>query len=110
MAYAKYFNKKYSKSGHVFQGRYGSVLIESNRQLLHTSAYIHKNSVELSKWRNKIIEYPWSSYQDLVVKNRWGDLIKPEIILEQFKSPEQYKEFVTESTAKEFERHNVVKI
>jgi len=41
--YAMYFNKKYRRSGHLFQGIYRAVLIESEAQLLHLSRYIHRN-------------------------------------------------------------------
>ena len=42
-AYSKYYNTKYEKSGHVFQGPYRAVHITDDRQLLHASAYIHRN-------------------------------------------------------------------
>src|SRR3989338_6329347 len=42
-AYTKYFNTKYRRSGHLFQSRYKSVLVDDNDQLLYLSAYIHKN-------------------------------------------------------------------
>ena len=50
-SYAKYFNKKYEKSGHLFQGPYKAVHISDNRQLVHVSAYIHKNPRELEGWK-----------------------------------------------------------
>ena len=99
--YAKYFNIKYKKTGHVFQGSYNAVHIENNEQLLYVSAYIHLNQRELKTWRNKESEYPWSSYKDYVCKNRWKNFLTTKIILEQFKNPNEYKESVEESGAKE---------
>ncbi len=99
-AYAKYYNTKYTKSGHVFQGPYGVVYIEDDRQLLYLSAYIHRNSREISKWFNREDQYPWSSYQDFVEENRWRNLLLPQIILEQFKNKDKYREFIKTSTAK----------
>ena len=96
-SYAMYFNKKYEKSGYVFQGRFQSVHIESDQQLIHLSAYIHLNVRELSRWRNKEESYPWSSYQDIVLKNRWGALIKPEIFFTRFNNKNNYKKFVRSS-------------
>jgi len=101
IAYAKYFNKKYKKSGYLFQGRFGSVHIESNQQLAYVSAYIHLNSRELSLWKNREELYPWSSYQDVIGENRWGFLLKPNVYFEQFGSKKDYKIFVKTSGAKD---------
>ncbi len=98
-AYTKYYNTKHKKSGHLFQGPYQAVYVEDNRQLLHLSAYIHKNP---ENWRS----YIWSSYSDMTIKNRWGKLLREEIILGQFKNSKQYKKFVETSSAKELEEEN----
>lgn len=99
-AYSKYYNTKYEKSGHVFQGPYQAVHIENNEQLLHLSAYIHRNPREMTKWFNKEVQYPWSSCQDFIDQNRWGKLLLPNIILEQFKNKSEYHKFIKTSTAK----------
>ncbi len=98
--YAKYFNTKYKKQGHLFQGAFRAIPVETNEQLLYLSAYIHRNPRELKEWKNKETEYPWSSYQDFVNNNRWGELLKPDIILNQFSSVNKYREFIETSTAK----------
>ena len=59
-SYAKYFNLKYDRVGSLFQGRFGSVAIESDSQLLACVRYIHLNPTEIGQpltWR-------WSSYRD----------------------------------------------
>lgn len=106
-SYTKYFNKKYDKSGHLFQGPYKAVHIKDDRQLLYLSTYIHKNPTELSVWKNKEIDYPWSSFQDYR-NNRWIGLIETGIISEQFKNSEDYVNFVRTSTAKEIKQELVV--
>ena len=100
-AYTKYFNTKYKKSGHLFQGPYKAVHIEDNRQLLYLSSYIHRNPRELNGWKNKEHIYPWSSYQDFIKENRWGKLLQQNIILEQFDDKKEYGNFVKSSPAKE---------
>lgn len=102
-AYTKYFNKKYKKSGHLFQGPYKAVHIKNNKQLLYLSAYIHRNQRELSQFKNKEQSYLWSSYQDYVKENRWGKLLLPNIILDQFSTKQEYNDFVKTCTAKETE-------
>lgn len=100
-AYSKYINIKYEKSGHVFQGPFQIVHVATNEQLLHLSAYIHRNPRELKEWKGREYLYPWSSYQDYIEKNRWRGLLKTDIILEQFKNRKEYKEFVKTSGTKE---------
>ncbi|KKU05641.1 MAG: hypothetical protein UX07_C0014G0012 [Parcubacteria group bacterium GW2011_GWA2_45_30] len=102
--YTKYFNTKYQKVGHLFQGPFKAVHVEDNRQLLYLSAYIHRNPRELQDWNNKEISFPWSSYQDYAEKNRWGNLLKSEVILSQFSDKTEYKNFVETSGAKEMNK------
>lgn len=103
-AYVKYFNLRHDKSGYLFQGKYKSVHIEDDRQLMHTSAYIHKHPCEIRGWPGKESEYPWSSYQDCIEENRFDELLVTDIITERYiekKSIFSYKEFVSTSPAKE---------
>lgn len=102
-AYTKYFNIRHQKSGHLLQGSYKSVLMEDDLQLMHTSAYIHKNPCELKGWKGKEEEYPWSSFQDYVLLNRWGKLLSTDIILDRANDDNaiSYSDFVKTSPAKE---------
>ncbi|OGI66551.1 hypothetical protein A3H53_01525 [Candidatus Nomurabacteria bacterium RIFCSPLOWO2_02_FULL_40_10] len=99
-SYTKYYNTKYNKSGHLFQGPYKAVHVKNNTQLLYLSSYIHRNPREIREWLNKENIYPWSSYQDFVNKNRFEELLVFDIISEQFKNKEEYGEFAETSTAK----------
>jgi REP element-mobilizing transposase RayT len=58
--YARCFNAKYNHVGHLFQGRYGSTLVDNNAYLLQLIRYIHLNPVEAG-----IVDTPsayrWSS-------------------------------------------------
>lgn len=102
VGYAKYFAEKHEQSGHVFQGPYKAVQVEDDKQLLYLSAYIHRNPHELADWKGREFEYPWSSLQDFTQGNRWGGLIVPDIIVEQFEQTKtsNYADFVKSSTAK----------
>jgi putative transposase len=101
-AYTMYFNKRYNKSGHLFQGSYKSVHMEDDTQLMHLSAYVHKNPSELKEWTGQEATYPWSSLQDYLTENRFGDLLTQDIILDRYKNGvDSYKEFIKTSTAKE---------
>jgi len=60
-SYTQYFNKKYKKVGHLFQGRYKALLCDKDKYLLALIRYIHLNPV-----RARIVEspddYAWSSH------------------------------------------------
>lgn len=98
--YAKYFNAKYKKRGHLFQGTFRAIPVETDEQLLYLSAYIHRNPRDLKEWKDKEHKYPWSSYQDCIGENRWGKLLTSDIFLNQFPSKTSYQNFVDTSTAK----------
>lgn len=107
--YAKYFNAKYKKRGHLFQNVFRAIPVETDEQLLYLSAYIHRNPRELREWRGKEDQYPWSSYQDLIKNNRWGELLKPGVILNQFSDNNSYHKFVETSTAKLQAKESLIK-
>lgn len=103
-AYTKYINTKNKRSGHLFQGPYKAVFIEDNTQLLHLSAYIHKNPKEIGFSNKNLSSYYWSSYSDYILENRWGDFIVKDIIMGQFNSKikkDSYIHFMETSLAKE---------
>jgi len=60
-AYTQRYNHRHRRIGHLFQGRYKSILIDKDTYLLELSRYIHLNPV-----RAGIVELPqdyrWSSY------------------------------------------------
>ena len=62
LSYVIYFNKRYNRTGHLFQDRFTSVLVKGNVQLLVTSRYIHLNPVK-AEMVKKVGEYKWSSYE-----------------------------------------------
>ena len=99
-SYTKYFNIKNDRKGYLFGSSFHKKLIDTNEYLLHLSAYIHRNPREIKKWHNKESDYPWSSYQDYIGENRWGSLLNPEIILDQFSDKKEYLGFTRSGTAK----------
>ncbi|MGH7828168.1 MAG: transposase [Candidatus Binatia bacterium] len=44
-SYTQYFNRKYRKVGHLFQGRYKAIICEKDRYLLSLVRYIHLNPI-----------------------------------------------------------------
>lgn len=60
--YARYFNIRHDRVGHLFQDRYKSVAVDDEPQLLTAMRYIHRNPVE--EGLTKTCRYRWSSYVD----------------------------------------------
>lgn len=81
--YSMYFNKKYERTGALFEGKFKSTHMETDEQAKYNFSYIHLNPVKLidSNWReNKLKDnerildflesYKWSSYHDYRGKSR----------------------------------------
>jgi len=64
-SYAMFFNVKYNRVGHVFQGRFKSEPIEDERYLMSVIRYVHNNPVK-AKIVKKANQYEWSSYRSYV--------------------------------------------
>jgi putative transposase len=60
-SYAQYFNERHAAWGHVFAGRYGSVLVEGEGHLLELFRYIALNPVRAGACRAPS-SWHWSSY------------------------------------------------
>ena len=91
--YTLFYNKKYKRSGSLFQGPFQLVYIDSESYLNYISAYIHGNA-EIHKIENAE-NYIWSSYQDYLGK-REGVLCNKKTILDEFDSIQEYREYVDE--------------
>jgi putative transposase len=59
--YAQYINKRYKRSGYLWQGRFKSCLVQSEEYALACYRYIELNPVRAGIVR-RADEYPWSSY------------------------------------------------
>ena len=62
ITYTRYFNRRYGRVGHVFQGRFHSRLIDKEVYLLVASRYVHLNPVR-ARLARRAEEWPWSSFR-----------------------------------------------
>ena len=53
IGYTGVFNRKYNRSGHLYQGRYKSFLVQKDEYLKEVSRYIHLNPVRIKKYSGK---------------------------------------------------------
>jgi REP element-mobilizing transposase RayT len=59
--YARWMNRRLGQTGHFFERRHRSILIESDRQLLLALRYVHRNPVEAGLVAAPD-DHPWSSH------------------------------------------------
>ena len=60
--YTQARNKRYNKTGHIFQGRYKAILIQKDSHLLEVCRYVVLNPVRAGMVE-KPDDWPWSSYR-----------------------------------------------
>ena len=95
--YTMYFNKKYNRTGSLFQGAYRATNVINKDYLLDVTRYIHRNPSKLSK---KLIDY-YSSYAHYL--NRFNiPWINNKIVIDYFNEStfiknnkiKSYREFI----------------
>jgi REP element-mobilizing transposase RayT len=75
--YVYWYNKKYSRVGHLFQGRYRSEAVEDELYLKTVIRYIHQNPVKAGIV-SRCEDYEWSSYPKIRTRGQtpmcehWG--------------------------------------
>jgi len=103
ISYVFYFNKKYKKTGHLFQDRYRSEKIEDDSYLLMATRYIHKNPVKAGIVK-KAEKYKWSSYKAYIEEDTvLAKAIDKELVLGIFSEDkkEAREEFIEFTNMKE---------
>lgn len=92
--YAKYFNKKYHYSGHVFEKRYGAELLDSLDYEFDVSKYIHLNPLK-GGLVGALEDYPWSSYH-AYVNGEATQLVDTKHLLSYFPAPasKHYEDYI----------------
>lgn len=72
-SYAQYFNNKYERVGHLFQGRFKSEPVDTDQYLHTVLRYIHQNPLKAGLVDN-IELYKWSSYGEYIGKPQIVDV------------------------------------
>ncbi|WP_371360972.1 transposase [Sporomusa malonica] len=81
VSYVYWYNWKYKRSGHLFQDRYKSEVIEDDRYLLEVIRYIHQNPLQ-AEMITSLGEYRWSSYAEYTWQH--SNIVDTNFILEMF--------------------------
>ncbi|MBI4342560.1 MAG: transposase [Candidatus Omnitrophica bacterium] len=100
LTYAQFYKRRYQYRGHLWQGRFKSLLIDRERYLLACARYVELNPVR-AKLVHDPADYAWSSYRTYA-----HGLDNPLIALNPlyetlgataFERQERYREFVHDS-------------
>jgi putative transposase len=91
-SYVKAINKKYKRSGTLFEGKFKSVEIYDDKSILFVCRYIHRNPID-DKLVSKIEEWKYSNYLEWI-NQRDGKLIDKSFVKKYFPKPELYSKFV----------------
>lgn len=73
-SYTIYFNKKYKRVGHLFQGRFKASMITTDSYLQHISRYIHLNPKDYLNWEFSSLDY--------YIGNKNAEWMAPKLILD----------------------------
>lgn len=108
--YSKYFNYKYERVGHVFQGRYKAVLVQDERYMMYLLRYVHQNPVHAGMCK-AVEEYKWSS--DIYYRKEIRSFVETGTIMEMLSSNEvesrkKYKEFMNEEEMADYDKMNII--
>jgi len=87
--YTRRFNLRYKQNGHLFQGRFKSILVENETYLLRLSYYIHRNPLRAGMVAH-LVDYEWSSYKAYAYKTaNIPDWLRIDFILSKFTSKDR---------------------
>jgi len=107
ISYTGAFNRKYHRSGHLYQGRYKAFLIDADNYLLEVSRYIHLNPLRMKskelqekRWQDLMQNDSTSIFGYMNQRNR-KEFVHYTIVLDYFggdnrKSRNEYRKFVEE--------------
>ena len=92
ISYTGYFNRKYQRVGHLYQGRYKSLLVEKESYLSQLSRYIHLNPIRVKEIEPMTVAeklkilyaYPWSTLGGYLDGKKKVPGVDYSLVLEEF--------------------------
>ena len=103
--YTQTFNRRRGSVGHVFQGRFKSIVVDKNSYLLELCRYIVLNPVRAGMVGHPK-EYPWSSFKSTAGFGRKPEFLFTDWVLAQFgrsrtAARKSYQRFILAGTDEE---------
>jgi putative transposase len=92
ITYTSYYNRRHKRVGHLYQGRYKSILVDKNEYLSVLSRYIHLNPVRIKamekapdKEKIRILtHYLWSSLPGFLVRRKRVSFVDYQLVLSDY--------------------------
>ncbi|MBU4511174.1 transposase [bacterium] len=92
ITYTSYYNRRYNRVGHLYQGRYKSILIQKESYLNILSRYIHLNPVRVERMQNTSIsekekylrQFKWSSLKGYLNKDNTESFVDYKTVLAEY--------------------------
>ena len=92
ISYTGFFNRRHKRVGHLYQGRYKSILVEKEAYLSVLSRYIHLNPIRLKKLEKspakekleKLLNYSWSSFPAYIKTTKRDGMIDCSLVLADY--------------------------
>ncbi|EHK8998501.1 transposase [Vibrio vulnificus] len=102
--YTQSFNRKHKRVGHLFQGRYKSILVDKESYLLEVGRYILLNPVRAAMVES-VEEYSWSSWPHICGEKPSPEWLATEQTLLMFgkqrkRAISKYHQFVSDGAGK----------
>ena len=94
VAYTKAINKRFNRSGVLFQGRFQNIHVAETEHLVNLVRYIHLNPIK-ARIVNKIEEWEFSSYLEYAGL-RPGKLPAMDYIKMEIDNETEYRKFLTD--------------
>lgn len=90
--YTMRFNRRHFRNGHLFQGRYKSIVVQNNAYMLQLSCYIHRNPLRAGTVK-RLADYPWSSYLAYAYNRKAPQWLSRNLILSRYKKPNRHRQY-----------------
>ena len=92
ITYTSYYNRRYNRVGHLYQGRYKSILIQKENYLNILSRYIHLNPVRVEKMQGAstsekekyLRQFKWSSLKGYLNKDNIESFVDYKTVLAEY--------------------------
>ncbi|MFP4698620.1 MAG: REP-associated tyrosine transposase [Eubacteriales bacterium] len=96
IGYVSWHNNKYGRTGHLFQNRFNSEVVETESYLITVLRYIHQNPVK-AKIVNKVGEYDWSSYKEYILEYKNKEtFIDARVVKNYFNTIQDFNTYMNE--------------
>ena len=92
VTYTRRFNLRHFRSGHLFQGRFKSIIVQDDAYQMRLSCYIHRNPIRACIVE-RLADYRQSSYKTNAYGGKTPEWLMTKPIFSQFEGKEKHKAY-----------------